>query len=266
MKTFDLLSETFSALFSNKVRSGLTVLGIVIGIGSVITMVSIGQGAQNSIEESINSMGSNLLSIMSGTQRGPGVSVSAGRGSAKSLKLSDAEAIKEQISQIKAVASEVSSRYQVTAKGTNTNTTVTGTVPDYTIVKNVEVDLGSFLAEQNIKSASKVAVLGPSARDDLFGEDADPVGKTVRIKNIDFKVIGVTKEKGGSGPNNQDDVIYIPITVAQRYFSGDEYVSTINVAAESSDAMTAVEEDITNLLITRHKIKDPTVLDFSIMN
>lgn len=266
MKIIDILQETYSALFANKVRTGLTMLGIIIGISSVIAMVSIGQGAQNSIQSSIESIGSNLLVIMPGAQKGPGMNVSAGRGSAKSLTLADYEAIKKDVSSIKAIAPEVSKRYQVTAKGTNTNTSVLGTVPDYMAVRNVEIDLGSFITEQSVKNGSKIAVLGPVTRDDLFGEGADPVGQTVRINKMDFKVIGVTKSKGGSGFTNQDDVIYVPITTAQRYFTGDEYLSTINIAAESADVMTAIQEDVTSLLIVLHKIKDPTILDFSIMN
>lgn len=266
MKIIDILQETYSALFANKVRTGLTILGIIIGIGSVIAMVSIGQGAQNSIESSIESIGSNLLVVMPGAQRGPGTTVSAGRGSARSLKLSDYEAIKKNVSSVKAIAPSVSKRYQVTAKGTNTNTSIEGTVSDYTIVRNVEIDLGYFITDQNVKNGSKVAVLGPTTRDDLFGEGSDPVGQTVRINKIDFKVIGVTKTKGGSGPTNQDDIIYIPVSTAQRYFSGDEYLSSINIAAESADVMTNIQDDVTNLLIELHRIKDPTLLDFNIMN
>lgn len=266
MHFFDILHETYSALSANKVRSGLTMLGIVIGISSVIAMVSIGQGAQNTIESSINSIGSNLLVVMPGAQRGPGVTISAGRGTARSLTISDAEIIKKEVTLAKAVAPEVSKRYQVTAKGTNTNVSISGTVPDYTIVRNVEVDFGSFISEQNVRSGSKVAVLGPTTRDDLFGEGADPIGQTIRINKIDFKVIGVTKAKGGSGPTNQDDIVYVPISVAMRYFSGDEYLSNINIAAESADVMTDIQNQVTDLLIVSHKIKDPTVLDFNIMN
>jgi putative ABC transport system permease protein len=241
-------------------------LGIVIGISSVIAMVSIGQGAQNTIESSINSIGSNLLVVMPGAQRGPGVTISAGRGTARSLTRDDADAIKKEITLAKAVAPEVSRRYQVTAKGTNTNVNVSGTVPDYMIVRNIEIDFGSFITEQNIKSGSKVAVLGPTTRDDLFGVDADPVGQTIRINKVDFKVIGVTKAKGGSGSANQDDIIYVPISVAQRYFSGDEYVSNISIAAESAAVMTEIQNQVTDLLVIRHKIKDPAILDFNIMN
>lgn len=267
MHIFDLLEETYSALAANKVRSGLTVLGIVIGISSVIAMLAIGQGAQSSIQSSIQSIGSNLILVMPGAQRGPGAFVSSGRGSAKSLKLSDAEAIGKSVSSIKAVAPEVTSRYQLSAKGNNTNTTVTGTVPAYQEIRNVTVDEGVFISDQNVSAGSKVAVLGPTTRDDLFGVGAtDVVGQTVRIKGIDFKIIGITTAKGSSGFSNQDDVVYIPISVAQRYFSGDEYVSTISISAVSQDASAVVQEDVTSLLTTRHKIRSNQALDFNIMN
>ncbi len=266
MKISDIFEETYSALSANKARSGLTILGIVIGIASVITLVSLGQGAQSSIESSIQSIGSNLIIVMPGAQRGPGTEVNAGRGSARSLTLSDGEAIVNEISYVKAVAPEVSSRYQITAKGQNTNTQISGTVPEYLTVRNIEIELGNFITEQNIQNFSKVAVLGPNIRDDLFGEDADPVGQTIRINKIEFKIIGLTKTKGGGGFGSQDDMIFIPITTAQRFLSGNEYVTTISVAAQDSESTTLVQEQITELLLDRHNVADATLADFSTLN
>jgi putative ABC transport system permease protein len=266
MKISDLLQETYFALLSNKGRSGLTILGIVIGIGSVIAMVSIGQGAQSSIEANIQSIGSNLVMIMPGAQRGVGMQVSSGRGSATSLTQDDADAIKAEIVLVKAVAPELSSRYQITAKGTNTNTSVLGTTADYPAVRNLEIADGVFISEQNLKSLSKVAVLGPAARDDLFGENINPIGQTIRIKKIEFKIIGVTKEKGGSGMSNQDDMIFIPLTTAQRFLAGSDSVSTISVQAVDQKSMTTMQEEITTLLLDRHNISNPQLADFSIMN
>lgn len=267
MHILDTLEETYSALSANKARTGLTMLGIVIGIGSVIAMISIGQGTQSSITSSIQSIGSNLLIIMPGAQKGVGSQVSTGRGGAKTLLQSDVDAIAE-ISGIKSVAAELSSRYQVTAKGegTNTNTTVTGTTPSYVDVRNVEVENGSFITNQQIKSLSKVAVIGPTTRDDLFGENSDPIGKIIRINGLEFKVIGITKAKGGSGFSNQDDIVFIPLSSAQKYLAGSDYLSTASIQAESEDIMTVIQEDITALLLKRHKISDPTSADFSIMN
>jgi len=262
----DLFQETYTALSANKARSGLTILGIVIGISSVIAMISIGQGAQNSIQSSIQSIGSNLILVTPGTQRGPGFQVSAGRGSARALTQKDSDAIMAEVITAKAVASEVSSRYQVTSKGKNTNTSVIGTVPEYPEVRNVEIDFGSFITNQHIRGLSKVAVLGPVARDDLFGEGADAIGQTIRIKNIQFKIIGITKKKGGTGFGNQDDLIYIPLNTAQKFLAGDDFVTTISVKAESSEEMAAIQEQISTLLLERHRISDPQLADFSVIN
>lgn len=267
MKFKDILFETRSAILANKARSGLTILGIVIGIGSVVALISIGKGASGSIQASVQSIGSNLVMVMPGFQRGVGAgAVSSGRGSATTLKQEDADAIQTEIAQALAVAPEVSRRYQITAKGKNTNTQVTGTVAVYPQVRNVQVDTGSFITEQNVRSVSKVAVLGPTTRDDLFGVDSDPIGQTIRINRVDFKVIGVTRSKGGTGSTNQDDVIFVPITTAQRFLSGDEYVTSISVQAESPDVMATVKQEITDLLLQKHKISDPQLADFQVLN
>ncbi len=266
MKFSDTLQETIAALSSNKVRSGLTILGIVIGISSVIAMVSIGQGAQGSIQSSIQSIGSNLILVLPGAQRGPGSQVSSGRGAARTLTQEDADAIIKEVTLAKSVSPELSGRYQVTAKGTNTNTSVTGVLPAYPDVRNVQVDLGSFISEQNIKSLSKVAVLGPTARDDLFGVGTDPTGQNIRIKNIEFKVIGVTKAKGGSGFGSQDDLIFVPLSSAQRFLAGGDYVTTVSVEAADASSMTDIQQQITDLLLQRHHITDSTQADFNTLN
>jgi len=267
MKINDIFQETYTALSANKARSGLTILGIVIGISSVIAMVSIGTGASASISSSIESLGSNLIQITPGAQRTQGFGASGGRGNAKTLTNDDAKAIEKEVANILAVDPEVSGRYQVTAKGTNTNTSVTGVTSVYPQIKNIEIAEGIFITDAQNTSASKVAVLGPTTRDDLFGVDAtEVVGKSIRIKGIEFKVIGITVSKGGTGFQNQDDVIYIPTQTSQRYFSGDKYLSTIAVQAATKESMTQVQEDITALLLKRHKISDAKQADFSAMN
>ncbi|MFA5076111.1 MAG: ABC transporter permease [Patescibacteria group bacterium] len=267
MRTIDLFEEISLALLANKARSGLTILGIVIGVGSVIAMVAIGQGSQGSIESNIQSLGSNLIQIMPGQQGGQGYQVSQGQGSAKTLTMEDVTAIQDEVDLVKAVAPATSSRYQITAKGTNTNTSIVGTTSNYAPIKNIEMTDGTFITDQNIKSTSKVAVLGPTTRDDLFGEAAaNVVGQTIRINKINFKVIGITKAKGGSGFNNQDDIIYIPISTAQQFFTGGQYVNSINVQTIDEESMTAVQDAITALLLSRHGITDPTLADFRIMN
>lgn len=264
----DTLQETYTALSANKVRSGLTILGIVIGIASVIAMVSIGTGASNSISSSINALGSNLLQISPGAQRTTGgFGASSGRGNAKTLTQGDADAISSQVANISAVASEVSGRYQVTAKGTNTNTTINGVTASYSVIRNVEVAEGSFVSDNQNDSAAKVAVLGPTTRDDLFGESAEGVvGQSIRIKGMEFKVIGITVAKGGSGFSNADDIIYIPTKTAQHLLSGDQYLTTIDAQAADADIMAQVQTDITALLLDRHHIADATQADFSVLN
>jgi putative ABC transport system permease protein len=269
MKIQDLFEETTSALTANKMRSSLTILGIVIGIASVIAMVAIGTGSQSSIDASIQAIGSNLIMVMPGFQRGAASGpVSAGRGAAQTLTQADADAIQSQVASIKAIAPELSKRYQITASGNNTNTTVTGTASAYPEVRNIQMDIGSFISDENIASLSKVAVLGPTTRDDLFGTGADPTGQQIRINNVSFTVIGVTKSKGGTGFSNQDDVVFVPISTAETYLSGNSnaYVSEIDIEAANQSAMASIQTQVTNLLLSRHNITNPTLADFQVLN
>jgi putative ABC transport system permease protein len=260
----DLFKETIWSLAGNKVRSGLTILGIVIGIASVIALVAIGQGAQNSIAKNIEAIGSNLIIVSPGSQRVGGIS--QGGGSAQSLTVDDADTIQAQVENVKAVAPSVTKRSQITAKGNNTNTQVIGTTADYMTVRNVTIDSGLFFNDQQIKSSAKVVVIGPTTRDDLFGTGIDPVGQTIRLSNMDFLVIGVTVAKGGSGFSNQDDVAYVPLTTAQHYLSGNQYVNNISIAAVDQNSMATVQQQISDLLLSRHKIADAANADFNIMN
>ncbi len=275
MRFRDTIEETYTALSANKVRSGLTVLGIVIGISSVIAMVAIGQGASSGIQSSIQSLGSNLIEVTPGAQRtAGGFGVSAGRGTASTLKQTDADAIASSVQDVVAVASEVSAREQITAKGTNTNTSVDGVTSSYATIRNVSMDQGSFITDDQNTSLAKVAVLGPTAASDLFGTDdtqtdglpSDIVGQTIRIKGMEFKVVGIAAAKGGSGFANQDDMIFIPATSAERFLTGSDSVTTIDIQASSADAMTQVQSDVTDLLLARHQISDPTKADFSTLN
>ncbi len=262
----DLLQETYLAISMNKARSGLTILGIVIGIGSVIAMMSIGQGAQIQIQSTIESIGSNLIMITPGFGADAGSKVSYGRGSAQTLVKEDAQAILEQVSFVKAVASEKSEKYQITAKGTNTNTSVVGTVASYAEIRNLEIDVGSFISNQHVKSLSRVAVLGPITCEDLFGENANPIGEKIKINRVEFTVIGVTKAKGSSGFGSQDDMIFIPLSTAQGYLFGGDHLNTISVQAQDSSYMESVQQQVTSLLLARHNISDPLMADFSVMN
>ena len=266
MSIQDLLEETYIALSANKARSALTMLGIVIGIASVIAMTAIGEGAQASIQSSIQAAGANLLTVTPGQQRGVGQQVSAGRGSAQTLTQEDADAIKKNVTSVKAVSPELARRHQVTTKGKNTSVQTTGVVPEYAEVRNFQIEQGTFITDRDLQAVSRVAVIGPTTRDDLFGENANAIGSVVRINGTEFRVIGVTVAKGGTGFSNPDDAIYVPISTAQRYLAGDKYVGSISVQAVDQQSMTAVQEQITNLLLDRHKISDPAAADFSVLN
>jgi len=270
MTTRDLFDETYAALTGNYVRSGLTILGIVIGIASVIALTAIGQGAQNSIQSSIESIGSNLIEVMPGAARQFGFGASGGRGTAKSLAPEDAAAVSS-VSNVAAVSGEYSARYQIAVAGANTNTTVDGVDAAYATIRNVAMDQGTFVDDSQSLSLSKVAVIGPTVAADLFGTDATStnlVGQNIRINNLQFTVIGVTAAKGGSGFGSQDNMVFIPLGTALQYFAGtgNHYLSTIDIQASSQAAMTQVQTDVTALLLSRHNISDPTKADFSTMN
>lgn len=266
MKFTDLIYETFLSIATNKVRSSLTILGIVIGIASVIVMIAIGRGAQNSISSEIAKIGSNLLTIRPGAQKGPGVQVSQGQGSAQSLEMDDVTLIEEGVESIKAAAPVVSGNYQIIAAGNNTKTATNGTTPNYTQVKSIEIAQGTFFTDSQVAKFSRVAVLGPDTVTDLFGENGDAVGEKITVEGVNFTVIGVTVSKGSSGFGSQDDLIYVPITTAQQYLVGDEYLSMIEIQINSQEEMTTAEEEIETLLLAKHKIDDPDNADFRIMN
>ncbi len=260
----DLFQEIHTALLINKARSGLTILGIVIGIGSVIAMVSIGQGAQGTIQSSIEGLGSNLLTIMPGfIQPGRGI-VSSGRGSAQTLKNSDAEVIR-QVNGVASVSLELQRRFQITSTvGNNTNSTVVGALPEYVPVRNIIVNSGSFITENQEQSTSKVAVLGPTVVQDLFGE-VDPIGKEIRINKVNFKIIGVLQIKGGAGFFNQDDMIFVPLSTMQKILAGEDYLSTIAISVENKDEMSQVKDEVISALALKHNV-DPQSPDFSIIS
>ncbi len=262
MTTSDILHETFSALTANKVRTSLTMLGIVIGIGSVIAMVSIGQGAQNSIQSSIEGLGSNLLTIYPGAiQPGRGI-VSSGRGSAQSLKNEDTEVLRT-IDGISLIAPELDRRFQIVSSvGNNTNSTVIGTVADYATVRNLVADEGSFFTDIQNTSLAKVAVIGATAATDLFA-DQDPVGGTIKINGVIFRVIGLLKSKGGSGFANQDDMVFVPLGTMQKILTGVDYLSTIAVSVTNKDDMPAIKDAAIAALVAKHRITEP---DFSIIS
>ena len=264
MRITDFVQETFTALSANKMRSGLTILGIVIGIGSVIAMVSIGQGASGQIQSSIEGLGSNLLTISPGViQPGRGI-VSSGRGSAQTLKNEDVEVLKK-VTGVTYVSPELQRRFQIVApNGNNTNSTVIGVYPEYQQVRNVLPEQGSFITENQLRSMGRVAVLGPTVAKDLFA-DSDPIGKTIRINKINFKVIGVLKAKGSAGFFNPDDTVFVPLTTMQKILAGVDYLSQIAISVENKDLMNQVQESATSALAQKHRV-DPQSPDFSIIS
>jgi len=266
MRLDDVIEETAFSVSSNKVRSALTILGIVVGIASVIVMVAIGQGAQASITNSIAEAGSNLVMVMPGFGGGGG-GVRGARGSALSLTEADAAAISSQVIGVAAVSQERSSRQQVVAGANNTNTSIMGATPAYEGVHSVQVAEGAFITPDNVASVARVAVLGPTTRDDLFGVGAaNVIGQRVRINGIDFRVVGVTVSKGGTGFNNQDDQIYVPLTSQQQLLVGDTHLSQISVQAATANDIASVEQQITTLLLSRHKITNAANADFNVLS
>jgi putative ABC transport system permease protein len=260
MNFSDLLKEAFRSLLSNKLRSGLTILGIIIGITAIIAMLSIGEGAKRQLAQSIENVGSNQLNVLPGfIQPGRGI-VSAGRGTAQSLKMRDVDVIKK-IEGVKAVSPEISRRFQViSSSGKNTNVLVIGVTPEYLLVRNSKVEKGYFFRENDL---NRFAVLGPTVAEDLFGEE-DPIDKTIRINKVNFKVIGVLEVKGSVGFINADEVVLIPLLVMQKILTGSEYLSLIAVQAESSELVDKVKDDITNALLKEHKVS-PENQDFSVI-
>ncbi|HUW21441.1 MAG TPA: ABC transporter permease [Candidatus Bathyarchaeia archaeon] len=262
----ELTLESFGTLALNKVRTGLAMLGVIIGIGSVIALISLGQASQKSVENQIKSLGSNLLTISPGARVSEGVR--GAFGGVTTLSYDDAKAIKNssQVTTVKEVSAEFRRNSQVIAGRNNTNTQVSGVTPEYSAIRNINLTSGLFISEQNLTGMNRVAVLGPQVAADLFGEGVNPVGKTIRIDGTAFNVIGLTESKGGSGPMNDDDKIYVPLTTAQKFIFGVNYVNSIYVEAKSEKVMDQARNEIGYLLLERHKLTDPTLADFSIMS
>jgi putative ABC transport system permease protein len=266
MKIKDLLVETFLSLTANKARSFLTILGIVVGIASVITMVALGQGTSASIESSISSMGANLLTISPG---GSGSRMIGGFGpsaNTASLTQKDADAIASQVPDVKAVAPVISSSVTASHDASNTSVTAYGTTTAYQSVRSISIQTGSWFTGTQQDGGMRVAVLGSTTAETLFGSVTDAVGGQIRLGGQRFTVVGVTVAKGGTS-SSTDDAIYVPMTTMKRYISGvSSGLSTIYVEADSQSVMDTVQASITDLLLSRHKIADSTQADFRVMS
>lgn len=262
----EIITDAFATLIVNKLRTTLATLGIIIGIGSVIALISLGQASQQAIQSQIQSLGSNLLTIQPSGQNQGGVQGAAGGGT--SLTLDDANAIKNspQITTINNVSPEYQSRAQIIAGRNNTNTQVIGVTPAYAQVRKINIASGNFITQAQFDSLAKVAVVGPQVVTDLFGEGSNPLGQTIRISGQTFTIIGITVSRGGTGFQNQDDLVFIPLSTAQKQLFGVTHLSTISLEAKSADTMVQAQNEVGYLLLTRHKLKDPSRKDFSIFN
>lgn len=265
MKLSKLIKNGIRNLGMNKMRTGLAMLGIVIGIGSVIALISMGESSKKAVQSRIESIGSNLLTI-SPTNQSSGMVRSS--SSVTTLTYEDAEAIlsSAKVTTVKAVSPEYSSRSQVTAGGSNTNTTIVGVTPSYAEVRKITLTAGTFITQQNVDAISKVAVIAPTTAEDLFGSSANAIGQSIRINGKTFQIVGITKSKGGSGMDNTDDRIYIPLTTAQKQIFGVKYLTSIAVEAKSDTVMNKASNQIGYLLMERHSISDISSIDFRIMS
>jgi putative ABC transport system permease protein len=259
----EAMRVALEGLAANKLRSLLTMLGIIIGVAAVITTVSIGQGANKVAQEQIARMGTNVLQVMPGAQRTG--AVSQGLGSRQSLKLADAEAISRQAPSVEQVAPEYSGRGQLKYLNQNTNSTILGTTPEYMPVRNFQLAQGRFLTSADLKQRAKVVVLGDTVRETLFGE-ARPVGKTLKVNGQNFRVVGVFRAKGGGGGRSPDDQVYVPITTAMRRLFGVDHISSMGVQAVSEDRMGTALNEVEALLRRRHGIAGSDPSDFRIFN
>jgi putative ABC transport system permease protein len=246
------------ALARNKMRSFLTALGIIIGVGAVIAMVSIGQGAKADVEKRFEEMGTNLLTVRPGSQSFRGRH--GGGGSTQTLIEADAEAILENCDAVEYMSPNVNTRAQVIYQSKNWNTSIYGVGHSYPQVRNWEVDEGQFFNEQQVKGGQKICVLGSEVSQNLF-EGAPALGQVIRIKRIPFRVVGVMKAKGESGFFNQDDVIFIPYTTAKMRLLGIQYIQSIDVSSYS-DRTAEAQAQIEELLRIRHKIAPGAEDDF----
>ncbi len=249
------------ALRRNKMRSILTALGMIIGVGAVIAMVSIGNGAKSQVEASIANLGQNVITIFPGNFTSGGAR--GGWGSASSLTPEDATAIQNEISGVVAVSAEVRDRQQVLANGLNWNTTVYGESPEFPSIRDWKLSDGVMFGEAEVRSAGKVAVIGQTIADQIF-PGTDPIGQTLRIRNIPFKVIGILSPKGFNYfGTDQDDAVVIPYTSAMRRVSRRTNLNTIIIQAYSPEQMPRIQQEITDLLQQRRQGRDP---DFTVRN
>ena len=269
MSILEGLRLAVNGLLSNRLRSSLTMLGILIGVSAVILLVGVGNGASVAVQQQIQSLGSNLLTVFPSNARGVG-GVQQGFGTGSTLTMDDVKAIANRQTSPDVVAAIPSAggRAQLTYGNQNWNSSLTGTTQDFPSVRNYQVASGQFFTAANVDASSKVAVIGQTVATNLFS-GADPIGQVVKINRQSFRVIGVFAQKGSSGGfNNQDDVVVVPITSAWNYLLGGRgrNVQQIYVEATSAQATSAASAEVTQVLLDRHRISDPTQADFQILS
>ena len=258
------IKMALDGMVSNKLRTFLTLLGIIIGVGAVIAMVSLGFGVKESIKDNISKLGSNLLMVSAGGRTATGARLAAGEGA--HLTFDDMLAIEKQVDGIAGISASVYSSYQLVAGNQNWTSRVEGTTPSNFEIQNYELDEGRLFTERDMNSRARVAVIGKTVADNLFPGD-DPVGQIMRIKKAPFQVIGVLKPKGSSGMGqDQDDTVIIPLTTAQNRMMGITHVQRITVQAENENVINDVQAEVEQVLRTRHKIKEGDYDDFTISN
>jgi putative ABC transport system permease protein len=266
MKLAPLIGEGWQAMRANGLRTFLTMLGMVIGVGAVILMMAVGQGAQATVNDSIASMGSNLFIVLSGSSNAGGLRT--GSGGVPTLTLSDMQAMSE-LPEVAAAAPSLPNSAQMVYGSNNWSTTVTGTTPAMLEVRDWEVVKGLPFTDSDVRSGTRVLLIGQTVVKQLFG-DEDPVGKTVRIKNSPFQVLGILGLKGQSlDGRDQDDTVLVPVTTAQRQLFGNQFpgmVRFIMVKAKSAEVMDRAEKNLTDLLRGRHRIREGQDDDFSVRN
>ena len=256
MNILNLIKVSVNAVASNKMRSFLSMLGIIIGVAAVIAMMSIGQGSKESIRKELSTMGTNLLTIRPGADRGPG-GVRQDPSSMQTLKMADYERIVAEKKFVQYVSPEVSASGQVVYGNNNTSTTVYGETAEYLEIKQWTVEQGLCFTEEDIKKSAKVCVVGATVVKELFGENADPIGKNIRFKSIPMRIVGVLKSKGyNSWGMDQDNVIIAPYTCVMKRIAAQTYFSSIVCSALTEELSDAAIEELTQILRENHKIKD----------
>jgi putative ABC transport system permease protein len=262
------LKESFltalAALFANKLRALLTMLGIIIGVAAVITMIAIGEGAQKAVIDRIQSLGTNLLFVSPGAQRGGGVTVIQ-FGTSVRMKNSDATALVNNVPGAEAIVPELSRQAQVKYLNRNWNTRIIGTVPEYGEVRSFKASFGRYFTRAEEEGVAKVCVIGQTIVDNLF-PSADPLGQTIRIAGESFQVVGVLEMKGQSGFQNPDDQIIVPLSTAQRRIFGVDYLSQITAKVVNDQKMDEAFLDIERVLRREHKLREDQDNDFTIRN